>query len=348
MKICTNCVLPETFPGILFDEDVRCSYCLRYRGKSHQDRLKKRFGEKFSAVIKETRGKGPYDALVAYSGGKDSTYTLRLLKESFNLSILAITFDHGFVSPVALENIRNVTDNLNIDHLSVRPGAKTLCAVFVKSMASNIYPIKALERASGICNSCMNLVKSFLLKTAIEMKVPIVAYGWSPGQAPIQSSVFKANPLMVRQMQKALIGPFRKITDNALSAFFLQERHFKVADSSESDIFPCFVHPLAFMDYKEEHILTNIKALGWVDPKDTDPNSTNCLLNGFASQVHIEQYGFHPYAFEIAALVREGYMTREEGLKRLSICPDPKVIDWVKRKLGINDDVPQAKSDNPW
>ena len=60
----------------------------------------------------------------------------------------------------------------------------------------------------SICNSCMNLVKSFLLKTAIEMRVLIVAYGWSPGQAPVQSSVFKTNASMIRQMQKATTNFF--------------------------------------------------------------------------------------------------------------------------------------------
>ena len=335
MKICINCVLPETFPGILFNEDGRCSYCSRYRGRENQEKQKDRFRQKFLDILREARGKGSYDVLMAYSGGKDSTYTLRLLKEDFDLRILAITFDHGFVSPMALENIRNVADNLDIDHLSVYPGAKTLRTLFIESMAPNRYPIKALERASSICNSCMNLVKSFLLKSAIEMRVPIVAYGWSPGQAPIQSSVFKTNESMIRQMQKAMIKPVKEMIGEKLSAFFLEKRHFEINPSSQPDRFPHLVHPLAFQDYNEENILNEIKKIGWVNPKDTDSNSTNCLLNGFANQVHIKQHGFHPYAFEIAGLVREGYMTREEGLEKLSTPPDPKIIDLVKKKLGI-------------
>lgn len=333
VKICTKCVLSETFPGISFDEECCCCFCSRYKGRENQDKIRKRFKQKFYHVLKETKSKGPYDALIAYSGGKDSTYTLRLLKEAFGLKILAITFDHGFVSPMALENIRRVTDNLDVDHLYVRPGAKTIQELFVKSMAPNIYPAKALERASSICISCMNLVKSFLLKSAIEMKVPVVAYGWSPGQAPIQSSVFKTNPFMIRQMQKAIARPLKDMMGDKLSAFFLEERHYANDTSSQADRFPYFIHPLAHLDYNEEHMLNNIKEIGWVTPKDTDPNSTNCLLNGFANQVHSERYGYHPYAFELAGLVREGYMTRDEGLKRLSTPPDSKVINYVKKKL---------------
>ena len=333
MKICKTCVLPETFPGISFNEDGRCSYCKRYKRKDNQSQLQERFKEKFSTILKKTKNTGPYDALVAYSGGKDSTYTLKLIKEKYDLKILAITFDHGFVSPMALENIRNVTDTLDIDHVVVRPGAGTLNNVFRKSITMDIYPIKALERASAICNSCMNLVKSFLLKSAIEMNVPMVIYGWSPGQAPIQASVFKTNASMVHQMQKATKKPFQEMVGENLSAFLLEEYHYN------TDKFPHFVHPLDFLGYNEENILNSIKEIGWINPKDTDANSTNCLLNGFANEIHLKQYGFHPYAFEIAGLVRGGYMSREEGLKKLSIPPDPKILNHVKKKLGIKDNI---------
>jgi tRNA(Ile)-lysidine synthase TilS/MesJ len=338
MKICKTCVLPETFPGIALDEEGRCLYCRRYTGREDGKKQKERFKQKFLSLLEQVRNKGSYDALVAYSGGKDSTYLLRLLKETFGLKVLAITFDHGFVSPMALQNIRTVTDNLDIDHLSLRPGAPTIGAIFVKSMVPGIYPLKALERASSICNSCMNLVKSFLLKTAVEMRVPLIAYGWSPGQAPIQSSVFKTNPSIVRQMQKAMMAPMKKMNGDTLSGFFLRDDQLEPAPASEPDPFPYLVHPLAFLDYNEQSILKEVQELGWVKPKDTDENSTNCLLNSFAIEVHLQQYGFHPYAFEIAGLVREGYMTREEGLKKLSAPSEPKIIEYVKQRLGLKND----------
>ena len=56
--------------------------------------------------------------------------------------------------------------------------------------------------------------------------------------------------------------------------------------------------------------------LNWEKPLDTDPNSTNCLLNAYANTVHEKKFGFNQYVFEVAKLVREGVMTREEGLSR--------------------------------
>ena len=335
MRLCTNCVLPETFPGIRFDDEGRCSFCQKYVGSESQERARERFREKFLKILEETETEGSYRALVAYSGGKDSTYTLMMLKEQFGLKVLAITLDHGFVSPMAVKNIRHVTAALDIDHMTIRPGETALRNVFSGSMSAGIYPMKALERASSICNSCMNLVKSFLLKTAIEMNVPLVVYGWSPGQAPLQSSVFKTNASMIRQMHKAMTQPIRNMVGDRLSGFLLEERHFEKGSEQGEDRFPYLVNPLAFSGYDEQRILEKVRKIGWVDPKDTDSNSTNCLLNSFANQVHLKQYGFHPYAFEIAGLVREGYMTREDGIKKLSTPSDVKVIEYVRKKLGF-------------
>jgi tRNA(Ile)-lysidine synthase TilS/MesJ len=336
MKICSNCVLPESFPGIRFDDEGRCSYCQKYKGNENQERARERFKEKFLKILEERGTEGSYRALVAYSGGKDSTYTLMMLKEQFGLKMLAITLDHGFVSPMAVKNIRHVTAALDIDHMTITPGEGVIRDVFAGSMSAEIYPLKALERASSICNSCMNLVKSFLLKTAIEMSVPLVVYGWSPGQAPLQSSVFKTNASMIRQMHKAMTQPIRNMVGARLSGFLLEERHFERGSEEGVNRFPYLVNPLAFSGYDEGYILEKIREIGWVDPKDTDSNSTNCLLNSFANEVHVKQYGFHPYAFEIAGLVREGYMTREEGIKKLSKPSDAGVIKHVKEKLGLS------------
>ena len=58
-------------------------------------------------------------------------------------------------------------------------------------------------------------------------------------------------------------------------------------------------------------------------------------MNAFANQVHRQQHGFHPYAFEVAGLVRMGVMSREEGLARLGKSGDEGVIQAVKSKLGL-------------
>ena len=77
---------------------------------------KEKYRADFDKIIEEQRDKAPvYDVVMAYSGGKDSSYTLKLLKENYNLKIIALTFDNHFISPAALENINCVTDKLGVD-----------------------------------------------------------------------------------------------------------------------------------------------------------------------------------------------------------------------------------------
>ena len=330
MRHCSNCVLPETFPTIEFDHQGICNYCRAFKGEDHREELKKEYREKFLSLVKDHKSIGDYDVLMAYSGGKDSTYTLDVFKNYFRLRVLALTFDHGFVSPYAMKNMRTVTERLGIDHVIFKPNFEIMTKVFNASVNGDLYSKKTLERASTICTSCMSFVKFISLKMALEKEIPFIGYGWSPGQAPVQSSVMKTSAAFVKATQKVIYEPLYKKIGDGVKPYFLEDKHFVL-----SDRFPYNIHPLAFLEYDEEKVYQRIKEFGWESPKDTDPNSTNCLMNAFANQIHQDRFGFHPYAFEIAGLVRMGVLSREEGFKRLNEPSNQKIIEEVKQKLGI-------------
>ena len=124
--------------------------------------------------------------VMAFSGGKDSTYTLWLLGQVWGLRVLAVTVDNGFVAAGALDNMRRVTETLGTDHVLVRPNPKALRALFRASAERDIHPAKALERASSVCSSCIAVIKGLALKIALEAEAPFIGWGWSPGQAPIK------------------------------------------------------------------------------------------------------------------------------------------------------------------
>jgi len=331
MKICTKCVLPETFPGIKFNEEGICNYCLNFKGQEKLAEQKEKYKAKFELLFEKHRGKGDYDCLMCYSGGKDSSYTLYILKTEYKARILAVTIDNGFVSERAFWNIRNVVESLGIDHYLVKPRFDVLKKIFIACSSKNLYSRKTLERASAICTSCMGLVKFISLRLAIEKDIPFITYGWSPGQAPISSSVFKTNPSMIKSMQEALKGPMSKVVGDDINPYFLEERHFN--DTSK---FPYNINPLAFLEYSEEKIFETINKLGWKAPDDTDANSTNCLLNSYANILHIDQFGYHPYAFEIANLVRENIIDRDSAIKRLNKNDNFEVVEYVKQKLSFD------------
>jgi hypothetical protein len=182
----------------------------------------------------------------------------------------------------------------------------------------------------------MGLVKFITLRVAIEKRIPFIAYGWSPGQAPLQSAILKNHPSFIRKSQNLFLQPLQEAIGSEVRAYFLEGYHL---NQNNNDNFPYNINPLAFLRYDEREIYGRIKELGWQPPKDTDPNSTNCLLNAFANQVHIRKHHYNPYAMEMAELVREGVLSREEVLRRTSEDPDQSVIEKVKAKLGIESSV---------
>ncbi|MDM8536737.1 hypothetical protein QUF70_08290 [Desulfobacterales bacterium HSG17] len=330
--ICRQCILPGTFPGIKFNDKGICKYCQKESEAKQTKAVEKKsqYKDKLDSLIKEVRDKAPvYDVIMAYSGGKDSSYTLKLLKERYNLRILALTFDNHFVSPVAFDNVKNVTDTLEVDSSIIRPPWSIAKDVFSLTSQQDIFSKPTLLRASSICTACIGMVKSVVLKTALEMSIPLVGFGWSPGQAPIQSAILKTNPSMIRPNQDALRKAYPQKLSDTLNSWFIPETYFETF----KDIFPYNIHPLAFFDYDEEEIKDELRTIGWQAPEDTDTNSSNCLINAYANKCHIERHGFHPYVWEIANMVRQGVMSRDEGLTKIYTEQNSDMVDYAQNKL---------------
>jgi len=331
MKLCTRCVLPETFPGIEFDEEGVCQYCRHMPVPERRIEQKAKLRARFDQLVSEVRDEPGYHGLMSWSGGKDSTYTLWLMHHVYDLRMLAFTFDNGFVSPAAMDNMRTIADNLGIDHIVIRPSFHFLRQVFAASVDPAMYPPKALERASSVCNTCMGLAKGIALRLALEKELPMMVYGWSPGQIPLPSAFLRPNRQMLQAMVEAASAPLTMVSDESTAVYFPEPHHFQ-----DDARMPVNVSPLVFLDWHENEAVEVIQQYGWRHPDDTDPNSTNCLLNAFANQIHAEQMGYHAYAMELAGLVREGYMSREEALQRLAPPPSPELVASVAKRLGVS------------
>lgn len=330
MKTCRRCVMPSSFPGIFFNSEGICNHCAGYRPERDDPINKARYQKKFQELLDSLRNHSEYDVLVAYSGGKDSTFTLDMLVNDYRARVLALTFDNTFMSPKSFKNGRTVCDALGVDLMVIRANRSVMTAIFRRAAKEDLFPQKTLERASCICTSCISLVKGLMIRTAIEKNIPFVGYGWSPGQAPIRASIVKTGAEFVRYSQSQTITPLYRIAGDAVAPYFVSNRQFYTPDR-----FPWIVHPLAFTDYDEEAIIRRIGKLGWERPDDTDPNSSNCLLNSFANYVHIKKYGYNPYVWEIANMVRSGYISRDEGLAKINAPGIGHSLDYVKSCLTI-------------
>ncbi len=119
LRRCAKCVLPETMPFIEFDGAGVCNYC-----RSHEPLRFQPIAE-IEAVFDRYRSKdGSPDCLVAFSGGRDSSYGLHLLKTKFRMTPIAYTYDWGMVTDLARRNQARMCGKLGIEHIWVSADIK--------------------------------------------------------------------------------------------------------------------------------------------------------------------------------------------------------------------------------
>lgn len=117
MKICTKGVWDETIPGIKFDNEGVSNFC-HLQEQMMADYPRGEIGLKewqsIVASIKKAGKNEKYDCVIGVSGGVDSSYLLYIAKQ-YGLRPLALNLDNGFNSKIAVQNIYNVTKQLDID-----------------------------------------------------------------------------------------------------------------------------------------------------------------------------------------------------------------------------------------
>ncbi|WP_439565179.1 N-acetyl sugar amidotransferase [Microcella sp.] len=119
-QMCTRTVMDTTDPEITFDESGVSSHALLYDRTMKATVDAANAGERadeLAAVVerikKAGRGK-PYDCVIGISGGVDSTY-LVLQAVKLGLRPLAVHFDSGWNSELAVGNIENIVSRLGLD-----------------------------------------------------------------------------------------------------------------------------------------------------------------------------------------------------------------------------------------
>lgn len=120
LKRCTRCILPETFPFIEFDHEGECNYCRNYKPQP----AIQSFDSLRSLVAPYKRSDGRSDCIVPFSGGRDSTYSLHIVKKELGLNPIAFTYDWGMVTDLARRNIARVCGKLGVENIIVSADIK--------------------------------------------------------------------------------------------------------------------------------------------------------------------------------------------------------------------------------
>lgn len=324
MKRCTRCVLPETYPGITFNEAGVCSRCPTDGELVSVTRLGE---EKLYSVIDQYRGRNEdYDCLVALSGGRDSTYALYYVVEMLGLRVLAFTIDNGLMPRQTHENIRNAVDILGVDHVLdkhdlLERNIKPVLSAWLRRPSPAMLPF--------LCVGCrLGLYRGYL-QTARRYQVPLLLTGSGEPESSFATKFFASDTK--HKMLSLLSGVSREIFRNPRYLLmrpsfpywtFLEYLYaFSPKPVIQRLIYPEMHHLRLFeyVDWDEDQILTVIQSeLGWQNYRYSESSwRSDCKISLVKNHLYTETIGFSKNDELVSNLIRLGLMTREEGLARV-------------------------------
>ena len=161
--------MPDTRPGITFDENGVCCAC------NHYDRRKAidwdaRFAE-LRALCDKYRGMngpGGYDCAIAVSGGKDSHFQTHLMKEVMGMNPILFSVEDNFpMTEAGAHNLKNLSEAFGCTIISCKPDIRTQKILMRHFFEKYGRPTWFVDR----------LIYTFPLHMAVKFNTPLVVYG---------------------------------------------------------------------------------------------------------------------------------------------------------------------------
>ncbi len=327
LKICVRCSIDSTMAAVRFDAHGECNYCKMHDELDRSYPLNEKGRRNFDCLIRFIRKNGRnnrYDCIVGISGGRDSTYTLYLLKK-MGLRPLAVHFNDGFGNPVAGENMTRATQVLDVDMRTITSDwreSKDLRIAFLKAstpdfgmptdlgIAAAVYGVATKERVR-----CVMIGQSFRTE----------------GVAPLVWLYIVGKYLkeVHRLFGTVPLRPW-KPEDPGFNLGLKEFCYYSFVKRIKT------VLPLYYVDYnrnKVDQILSN--ELGWVYP---GAHYYDDLYQSLMTYILRVKFGIDRRMLNYAALVRSGQMPRHEAIERtreIYVIEDPKVIQLCIKRLGL-------------
>ena len=324
IQVCKRCIYDSRIPEISFDKDGVCNYCRQY------DQMTEEYptGEKGEQIlIKEVEqakkdGKGkPYDIVIGVSGGADSSYMLHIAKKKYGLRILAAHFDNTYNSRIAVENIDNVLDKLDIDlytHVVDNIQYQRIYKAFFKSSVPEIDTPTDIALATVLYDAAEKYGIKHIWEGHSFRSEGISPPGW-----------FYMDAMYIKRINE-------KYGDGNLGnlPILWLDKWIKWITIDKIKKF----RPLYYLDYdKEENKKMLMKEYGWQWYGGHHmENRTAYFVNNYYLP---KKFKIDLRYSEFSALVRAGMMNRNEALMKIKEEKpfDTDILDEIKKRCKISD-----------
>ncbi len=323
---CSRCLLSENVPGVKVEAKGICSVCREYdKNWGHWDKCKTERLVKLDRLFDDVRRKKlAYDVLIPLSGGKDSTYVLYVCRKRFGLKCLAVTWDMGFLTEHARENIKNAVNVLGVDHVYYTVNRQLLMALY------RFFFLKT----GFFCPVCMRGIGVTIERAASAFNIPLVITGTShrteeyvapefflAGDLGFFKEVLKGDPLE----KEALALMYGRDWTRIIKRMFTYT----------------YIDLPDYLDWNYDEIFKRISSdLGWKAHR-ADAEHSDCKVDNIVNYIrYIKFPALIPEMLRFSKLVTAGQMTREEAKWKVSknraVKTEPDNLDWFLDTLQVS------------
>jgi hypothetical protein len=263
------------------------------------------------------------------SGGRDSTFILWKLVHDYKMRPLAVHYDNPFSSRQATLNLENTVKQLGIDLIKWTYPDKTLHEKETRK-ALKIWSRKPSHSMLTImCSVCKGWWPTFM-KISKQQNIPLIVIGSSPYEsASFKEASFGSARTYFRldHLAKTAGKAFRELVNNpayitcswpsVIKMFLMASHSSPIVRLLYKD--RTVIRLFDYIPWNETEVLTTIgKNLGWKkDPDHNSPWRFDCRLDHIKKFLYKNTIGVSELEDLFSKMVREGMITREEGLERL-------------------------------
>jgi glucosamine--fructose-6-phosphate aminotransferase (isomerizing) len=321
LRRCTKCILPETYPYVEFDEHGVCRYCRTWK------KIEPKGEQALLDAVEPFRSKdGSPDVIVAFSGGRDSSYGLHYVKTVLGMNPVAFTYDWGMVTDLARRNQARVCGKLGVEHI-IRSADITAKRRYVRKNVEAWLKKPEL----GMVTLLMAGDKEFYaharqLRKETGIKLVMFCGGNMIEDAPYKSGLMgvvqddHGNTLTGTSLRNKLgmLGYFAK--NYLRNPSYLKESLLDTANAIWQTfvIKDDFLYLYHYLPWHEDTIVDTIRReYDWEIAEDT--TTTWRIGDGtaaFYNYIYQTIAGFTEDECMLANMVREGHIDRDEAMRR--------------------------------
>lgn len=165
--------MPDTRPGITFNDEGVCSACQAYENRKNVDySLRWKELEQLCDQYRGMNGPNNFDCMIAVSGGKDSHFQVHVFKEKLGMNPLLVTVEDNFpMTKAGQHNLKNISEAFGCDLISMKPNIKAQKALMKYTFEKHGKPTYFIDR----------YIYTYPLHMAVKFNTPLLIYGENVG-----------------------------------------------------------------------------------------------------------------------------------------------------------------------